>query len=205
VIICIHPVYYVLYCVCSSVCCVSFDRGFILCDVCYLFVVSYCKPLPPRKNPFAVNKYYIFIITKGKGKVVPVLNYHEGLWGSGCMDPHILDLCSSLSRVVRFMPWPLYPRYSLDRRRRGCVVSIATSCELDERGVGVRVPVGSRIFSMSSRPVLGSTQPPIQWVPAALSPRVKRQGRETEHSPPASADVKKMWIYMSTPPYVFMA
>jgi hypothetical protein len=41
------------------VCCVSFERGVILCDVCYLFVVSYCKPLPPGKNPFAVNKYYI--------------------------------------------------------------------------------------------------------------------------------------------------
>jgi hypothetical protein len=41
--------------VCSFVCCVSFDRGVILCDVCYLFVVSYCKPLPPGKNPFAVK------------------------------------------------------------------------------------------------------------------------------------------------------
>jgi hypothetical protein len=30
------------------------------------------------------------------------------------------------------------------------------------------VPVGSRIFSTSSRPALGSTQPPIQWVPWAL-------------------------------------
>jgi hypothetical protein len=46
-------------CVRSFVCCVSFDRGVILCDVCYLFVVSYCKPLPPGKNQFAVNKYYI--------------------------------------------------------------------------------------------------------------------------------------------------
>jgi hypothetical protein len=43
---------------CSFVHCVSFDRGVILCDVRYLFVVSYCKPLPPGKNPFAVNKYY---------------------------------------------------------------------------------------------------------------------------------------------------
>jgi hypothetical protein len=25
-----------------------------------------------------------------KGKVVPVLNY--GIWGSGCIDPHFLDL-----------------------------------------------------------------------------------------------------------------
>jgi hypothetical protein len=28
-------------------------------------------------------------------------------------------------------------------------------------------------FSMSSRPVLGTTQPPIQWVPGPLSPRDK--------------------------------
>jgi hypothetical protein len=48
-------------------------------------------------------------------------------------------------------------------------------------------------------------QPPIQWLPGALSLGVKRQGREADHSPPASADVKKMWIYTSTPPYAFMA
>jgi hypothetical protein len=41
------------------VCIVSFDRGVILCDVCYLFVLSYGKPLPPGKTPFSVNKYYI--------------------------------------------------------------------------------------------------------------------------------------------------
>jgi hypothetical protein len=58
---------------------------------------------------------------------------------------------------------------------------------------------------MSSRPALGLTQAPIQWVPEALSPRVKRQEREADHSPPASAEVKKMWIYTSTPPYAFMA
>jgi hypothetical protein len=37
-----------------------------------------------------------------------------------------------------------------------------------------------------------------------LSPGVMRQERETDHSPPTSAEVKKMWIYTSTPPYVFM-
>jgi hypothetical protein len=36
-------------------------------------------------------------------------------------------------------------------------------------------------------------------------PGVKRQGREAYHSPPTSAEVKKMWIYTSTLPYVFMA
>jgi hypothetical protein len=50
-------------------------------------------------------------------------------------------------------------------RTRHSVVGVATGYGLDDRGVGVRVPVGSRIFSTSSRPTLGSTQPPIQWVP----------------------------------------
>jgi hypothetical protein len=85
------------------------------------------------------------------------------------------------------------------------VVGIATGYGLDDRGVGYRVPVESRIFSASSRPALGPTQPPIQWVPGALSPGVKRLEREADHSPPASAEVKKIWIYTSTPPYAFMA
>jgi hypothetical protein len=61
------------------------------------------------------------------------------------------------------------------------------------------------LFSTSSRPALGPIQPPIQWVPEALSPEVKRPGRQADNSPPASAEVKKMWICTSTPPYVFMA
>jgi hypothetical protein len=59
-------------------------------------------------------------------------------------------------------------------------------------------------FSKSSRLALGSTQPPIQWVPGALSPVVKRQGREADHSLPTTAEFKKMWIYTSTPSYAFM-
>jgi hypothetical protein len=61
------------------------------------------------------------------------------------------------------------------------------------------------LFSTSFRPALGPTQPPIQRVPEALSPRVKRPGREADHSPPVGAEVKKMWIYSFTPPYAFMA
>jgi hypothetical protein len=36
-------------------------------------------------------------------------------------------------------------------------------------------------------------------------PGVKLQGREADHSPPTSVEVKKMWIYTSTTLYVFMA
>jgi hypothetical protein len=54
------------------------------------------------------------------------------------------------------------------------------------------------LFSTPSRPALVPTQP-VQWVPGALSPGVKRQGREADHSLANSAEVKKTWIYTSTP------
>jgi hypothetical protein len=80
---------------------------------------------------------------------------------------------------------------------RDSSVGIATGYGLDDRRVGVPDPVGARIYT--------SPCSPIQWVPGALSPWLKRQGREVDHSPPASADVKKTWIYTSTPLYAFMA
>jgi hypothetical protein len=46
---------------------------------------------------------------------------------------------------------------------------------------------------------LGSTQPPIQWIPVAPSLGVKRPGREADHSPPSSAEVKNAWSYTSIP------
>jgi hypothetical protein len=61
------------------------------------------------------------------------------------------------------------------------------------------------LFFKSSRPALGSTQPPIEWVPEVLSPGIKWPEREAGHSAPASAEVKKMWIYTFTPPYAFLA
>jgi hypothetical protein len=54
---------------------------------------------------------------------------------------------------------------------RDGVVGIATGYGLDDQEVGVRVPVGVKnfLFSTSCRLALGPTQPPIQWVPGALS------------------------------------
>jgi hypothetical protein len=60
------------------------------------------------------------------------------------------------------------------------------------------------LFCMSSRPALGPTQPPIQWVPGVFSPGIKRLGHEADHSPSAGAEFKRRWIYTSTSPYVFM-
>jgi hypothetical protein len=50
-----------------------------------------------------------------------------------------------------------------------------------------------------------SSYPPIQWVPGAISPVVKRPGLEADYQPPTSAEIKKTWVYTSTPPYFFMA
>jgi hypothetical protein len=84
-------------------------------------------------------------------------------------------------------------------------VSIATAYGLGDRGVGVWVPVGPEFVLHIVQ--TGSAAHPAfnQWVPGALSPGIKRQGRKADHSPPTNAEDKKMWIYTSTPPYAFMA
>jgi hypothetical protein len=47
---------------------------------------------------------------------------------------------------------------------------------------------------------MGPTQPPIQWVPGAISLGVKRPGREADHSPPSSAVVKEcVELYLHSP------
>jgi hypothetical protein len=124
-------------------------------------------------------------------------------------------LCKPLHRSLRgeWTPGTVPPESSFwsafrRLRSRDGAVCIATGYGLDDRGVGVRVPVESRILFSPRRPdrLWGPAQPPpIQWVPEALSPGVKRSGREADYSPPASADFKKMWIYISTPPHAFMA
>jgi hypothetical protein len=85
---------------------------------------------------------------------------------------------------------------------RDSAVGIATDYGLGYLGVGVRDPVQARSFPLttSCRPVLRSTQPPIQRVLGAVSPGVKRLESEANHSLPTSAEVKHTWIYTSTSP-----
>jgi hypothetical protein len=86
------------------------------------------------------------------------------------------------------------------------VVGIATGYGLDDQGVGVRVPTGTRI-SLLHVVQTGSGVHPTSYPMGTGNPfpGVKRPGREADYSPPASSEVKKMWIYTSTPPYAFMA
>jgi hypothetical protein len=68
--------------------------------------------------------------------------------------------------------------------------------------IGVRFPAGVGIFLFDSvsRPALGPAQPPIKWVSGALSMRVKRAGREADHSPPSCSEVKEcVELYIHSP------
>jgi hypothetical protein len=77
---------------------------------------------------------------------------------------------------------------------------IAIGYGMASREVVVRDPV-----SHDSSPLhvvqTGSDVNPASYPKGAgaLSPRLKRPGREADHSPPISAEVKNTWIYTSTP------
>jgi hypothetical protein len=72
---------------------------------------------------------------------------------------------SSLNQILYF--FPMTPVSS---------GSIVSDYGLDDRAIGVRSPTGAKDFFLYpvSRPALGPTQPPVQWVPGVLSPGVKR-------------------------------
>jgi hypothetical protein len=65
----------------------------------------------------------------------------------------------------------IYVKYLITAMSRDSSVGIATGYGLDDQGGGSSSPGGVKDFhfSVSSRPALGSTQPPIIWVPGALS------------------------------------
>jgi hypothetical protein len=84
-------------------------------------------------------------------------------------------------------------------------VTIALSYGLDDWEFESRQRLGIFLFTTASRPSLGLSQPPIQWVPGALFLEVKRPGREAYHSPPSSAEIKNCGAFPSFPQYAFIA
>jgi hypothetical protein len=78
-------------------------------------------------------------------------------------------------------------------------VGMAAGYGLDDRMFGVRFPAGAGDFSLRHRVQIRS-QPPIQWLPGALSLGVKRPGRETSHHLRLVPRSKNAWSYTSTPP-----
>jgi hypothetical protein len=85
-------------------------------------------------------------------------------------------------------------------REQGALSGIALGYGMDDPGFESRQRLEIFLFTTASRPALRSIHLPIQWVPAALSLRIKRPGRETDHSPPSSAEIKNAWCYTSPLP-----
>jgi hypothetical protein len=71
-------------------------------------------------------------------------------------------------------------------------VGIPNGYRLIIQGVGVRVPVGARIFTSPFRPDRLWCPPSLYLIgTGTFSSGVKRPKREADHSPPTSAEVKK--------------
>jgi len=87
---------------------------------------------------------------------------------------------------------------------RSSSVSIVNRLRAGRPGFDSRQKQKFHLFSTSSRPTLGPTQPPTQWVPRSHSLGVKRLRRETDGWHPASAEVRYAWRYTSIPQYMFV-
>ena len=75
-------------------------------------------------------------------------------------------------------------------------VDIATRYGLDGPGIESRL---GRDFPHPSRPTLGPTQPPVQWVPGSF-PGVKRPGRGADHPPlPKRRGHESVELYLYSP------
>jgi hypothetical protein len=86
----------------------------------------------------------------------------------------------------------------MPRGSRDSSVGIATGYGLDGQGVGVEVPIRSSIFFLHVVQTGSGVHPASYPMGNGGSfPAVKAAGAFS--SPPASAEVKKLWIYTSSP------
>jgi hypothetical protein len=66
---------------------------------------------------------------------------------------------------------------------------------MDDQGVAIRLLKGAKdsfLFFIASRPTLRPIYLHIQGAPGNVSPGVKLQNRETDHSPPSRAELKNV-------------
>jgi len=105
---------------------------------------------------------------KKKRSVLNEAPRHEHILGNGGITPRTLNLGTRYTWGVTFT-WAT-----------GWTTGVRLSAE-----AGIIYYLLFFLFATASSPALGPTQPPIQ-----LAPGVKRPGREADHSPPSSAEVK---------------
>jgi hypothetical protein len=81
-------------------------------------------------------------------------------------------------------------------------VGIALGYGLDDWASRVRFPAGTGNLSLHHRVRNDSEVHPDSYAMGTRAPslRVKRSGREADHSPSFSVEIKNAWSYNSTPP-----
>jgi hypothetical protein len=84
-----------------------------------------------------------------------------------------------------------FPQFIFQESRDSSVITVTM---LDIWGIVVRFPV---TFASTSAP----TRLPGHWLPR-ISGKIKRPSRAVGHSPPHSAEVKNVWSYVATSPYM---
>jgi hypothetical protein len=97
---------------------------------------------------------------------------------------YVYVITERISKTVRFLIWYYY--YYKDT--------------IGWQGFDSRQRPRIFLFITLSRPALVPTEPPIQWIPEALSLEVKRPGREADHSPQSKPRSKNALNYNSNPP-----
>jgi len=110
---------------------------------------------------------------------------------------------SPLIRSLNFVTGELRGRQeeksALDLIPRFYAACTELGCGLDDQWFESWQRLGIFLFTMAFRPDLGPTQP-IQQVTEALSLGVKRPGRETDHLPPSSVEIKEcVELYTHSP------
>jgi hypothetical protein len=139
------------------------------------------------------SEYYSVVGFKALFPAPPV---HNSLWSIACL------FCGVSSMGKNLKGWS-FPSPTSSRGRAVISQSVqrwATGWTIGVPGFDSRRGLGIFLQTTPSRTALGPTQPPIQWVPGALSLGVKRPRREADHSPPSSAEVKE-WVelYIHSP------
>jgi hypothetical protein len=80
----------------------------------------------------------------------------------------------------------------------GSSVTTVSNYGLDDRAIGVRSPAGAKDFSSNLCVQTGSGAHPASCT--------KGTGRDTDHSPPSSADIRNEWeLYLLSPSSATMA
>jgi hypothetical protein len=135
------------------------------------------KPRSTHKNTRCM---YCVFFTKN------TLNIYVKSMGRWCTLVRIIqltDYSADFDNISYGKPWS-------NIKCRDSSVGIATGYGLEGRdSISRRGKIF--IFSTESTLALGPTQPPIQWVQGEISPGVKRPSRQTDHSPPSRAEIKK--------------